>query len=300
MPIICEDLAQCGVVLIPPSAPEYPQLVAEILNRLRSRPKGGPPVDDETIAFDSEHDNEASAVLLNQAARAIVSIAYIWHVRLADRDGRVVTHSFLPGTNASVLLPFQLNDRIKKFDYYWRTIFPGSKRFIRFDGQILGDNTDVRPPEPDELWHGGFFGFGGGKEREGKEPVKLTLDGIFFEDGGFAGPDRLGAWEQTVSAAETYLEVATLAREAQRSGVLPADFFFRIRSLTGQPEEGRLPPPPPPGPDVGRRNPRLLRERERSMVGWQVLQMRKHMSDEAVIEHVAHWSDIFVPKFHKL
>jgi len=300
MSIVCEDLAQYGVVLIPPSAPEFDALVLNISNRLASRPRGGPPVDDEPFAFGSEDNRKASALLLNQANRAIVSIAYIWHVRLAHRDGRVVTHSCLPGTNASVLLPFELNDRVKKFDYYWKTIFPGSKRLIQFGGQMLGDNTDVRPPEPGELWHGGFVSWGGGKECEGRKPVKLTLDGIFFEDGGFAAPDRLGAWEQTVSAAEAYLEVAALAREAQRSGMPPADFFLRMRTLTGQPEEGRLPAPPPPGPSVGPCDPAPLRERERGMVGWRALQMRAHMSDETAIENIANWSDNLVPRFHKL
>jgi hypothetical protein len=300
MSIICEDLAQHGVFLIPPSAPEYQELVADILSRLEARPKGGPPIDNQTIAFNSERDRDASAVLLNRASRAIASVAYIWHVRLAHRGDEVVAFSVSPGTNPSVLLPFELNERTKKFDYFWRTIFPGSKRLIRFDGSIVGDNTDVRPPEQDELWHGGFFGFGGGTNREGKEPVTLTLDGIFFEDGGFAGPDRLGSWEQIVSAAETYLAAAALARGTQRSGMTATDLFLRIRTLTGQPENGRLPPPPPPAPFGGRRDPESLRECERRLVGWQIQEMRTQVGDNAAMERIAKWSEMPLPNFHKL
>jgi hypothetical protein len=295
MPISCEDLAQYGICLVPPSAPEYQPLVADIVNRLRSRPNGSPPVHDEASSFSSGHD-DTSVVLLNRSSRAIASVAYIWHVRLSNRNGRVVTHSYSPGTNASVLLPFCLNKLISKHRYYWHAIFPGSKRLVRFNGSILGDNTDTRPPEPDELWHGGFFSSSSVDRTEG-EPVKLSLDGVFFEDGGFAGPDQLGSWEQTVSAAETYLELGALAREARHSGMSADEFFRTVRDVTGQPEQGRLPPPPPPGLD---RASGPLREFERSMVGWRVLHMRERLHDDVVIERVAEWSDAVIPKFHKL
>ena len=66
------------------------------------------------------------------------------------------------------------------------------------DGSSFGDNTDVKPPAADELWHGSFVRiYGDGSGSHESQPVKLTLDGIFFVDGGFAGPNRLGAWEQT-------------------------------------------------------------------------------------------------------
>jgi hypothetical protein len=291
MPITCRGLEEHGVVLIPPSAPEYPELVEDILTRTRARAKGGPPADEDDLAFSPD----GSVVLRNLGSKAIVSIAYIWDVRLHP-DGRVVTHSVMPGTNPSVLLPFGLRERVIKFDRYWKMIFPGSKRLIRFEGSMLGDNTDVRPPEVDELWHGSFFGFGGHIQRAGRQPLRLTLDGVFFEDGGFAGADELGIYEQTVSAAETFLELAQLARKARQIGMSPTEFLHQVCALTGQSEGGRLPPPPPPGPHRSG----SLRERERAIVGFQVLQMRTSLGDEALIEQVANWGDLPVPAFHKL
>ncbi len=129
MPILCEDLARYGVCLVAPSAPEYQSLIADIVNRLHSRPKGGPPVGDESLAFTSKHDDDdASAVLLNRADRAIASIAYIWHVRLTN--GHVGAQAYSPGTNASVLLPFELNQTRKKFNYYWQPFFLGRSAFF--------------------------------------------------------------------------------------------------------------------------------------------------------------------------
>ncbi len=127
--------------------------------------------------------------------------------------------------------------------------------------------------------------------------MKLTLDGVFFEDGGFAGPNQLGSWEETIAAAEIYVELGALGREAQCSGTAPAEFFRKVRVLTGQPDDDRLPPPPPPGLP---RHSEKLREYERRFGGWRVLRMRERLSDEVVIERVAEWSDVAFPKYHKL
>ncbi len=126
MPLICEDLADYGVVLIPPSKTEYFDLLVDIEHRLRMRPKGSPPIDEETLSRISEHDRR-SAILLNRSQLAIASLAYIWWFR--GMHGRTVPHSSTPGSNASVLLPFGLDERAMKFngfleyDFLWLQAF---------------------------------------------------------------------------------------------------------------------------------------------------------------------------------
>jgi len=71
-------------------------------------------------------------------------------------------------------------------------------------------------------------------------------------------------YEQTVSAAEAFLEVAQLARNTRQTGMSPTAFLDEVRTLTGQSEGGRLPPPPPPGPHPAG----SLRKRERANVGF--------------------------------
>ncbi len=161
------------------------------------------------------------------------------------------------------------------------------------DGPVLGDNTDVRPPSADELWHGGFF-YVGGLDVNTDEPLKVTLDGVFFVDGGFAGPNLLGSWEQTVFAAEAHLACAALARVNSQSA---SAFFLQVRQLTGATDERSFPAPPPPSaaPD-----PEAIRKRELQIVGCNVLGFRQRVGDEAVIAGVAGWADAPVPKFHKL
>lgn len=292
MPLVCEDLAQYGVVLLPPSTVEYFELLADIEQRLRTRPKGSPPVDDAILSRISEHDTSGSGILLNKAKVAIASMAYQW--------SNIIT--VLPGTNPSVLLPFGLNGRTRKFDAFWNTVFPGSKRLMTCDGFTSGDNTDVRPPAPDELSQGGgWSGVRHGPPRHGLKAVKLTLDGVFFVDGGFAGPDRLGSWEQTVFAADAYAACAALAQKARSKGTPAAEFFAQVSAFTGQTDDRRMPPPPPPrSAESGPVDPEPIRQRELQMVGWRSLQMRKSLGDEAAMTRMEAWADAPVPKFHKL
>ncbi len=292
MALACEDLAGYGVALIPPPEAEYFELLADIEHRRQNRPRGAPPVPDK------DNTASASAILVNRWPVAIASVAYIWTFR--RENGRTSTHSFSPGTNPSVLLPFGLDERLRAIHAFWHTIFPGSKRLMTSDGSLLGDNTDVKSPAANELWHGGFSGFGGGRSgrNEVLEPLKLTLDGVFFVDGGFAGPNQLGSWESTVSSAEAHLELAALTRGARSKGTSPDEFFMQIQTLVGLTDIDRIPHHPrPPGlaPD-----PDAIRQRERQMVAWNLFQMRKTQTDEAIMARVEAGADAPVPKFHRL
>lgn len=295
MPLICEDLARYGVVLIPPSTDNYFKLLADIERRLQVRTKGAPPLEEGTLSRISGHDTRGSAILLNNSTVAIASLAYFWSFR--TEEGGIVSHRFLPGTNPSVLLPFCLDDRIAKFESFWNTIFPGSKRLMSSDGHRYGDNTDVRSPREDELWHGGFFGASGGSRNDQIEAVRLTLDGVFFTDGGFAGANRLGVWEHTSFAAEAYLACARLAREAHERGTPPSAFFVQVNELTGYEDAA---PPPPPGSPSGPPDLDLIRKREQWTVGELVTWTRKRLGDEGAIASIAVWSDVPAPRLHWL
>jgi hypothetical protein len=276
MALVCEDLASYGVVLVPPSTPEYFNLLAVIKHGI------------------SEHETNTSAILLNRAQVAIASIAFIWS--FSRRNGRLSPHRFLPGTNPSVLLPFGVDNRSQKIHAFWNTIFPGSKRLMTCSGSSFGDNTDVRPPAADELWHRTFVSMGGGSDSDGSEPVKLTLDGVFFVDGGFVGPNHLWSWEYTVFAAEAYLNCASLAQEARRQGTPPAEFFAKVQTLTGQMDE-RM-PPPLHSPNLESVEP--IRLYELQLAGCRVFDMRKRLGDEAAIGAIEAWANAPVPRFYRL
>jgi len=289
MAVVCEDLAQYGVALIPPSTEEYFALLADIEQRLQNRPKGGPPLEEGAVSRIAEHDTTGSAILVNRAPVAIASVAYVWTFRV--KDGRETSARHRPGPTRA-LLPYGGDNRLPKFDLYWNTIFSGSKRLMTAEGRMYGDNTDVRPPDPDEVWYGGFMISSGSAWAGPSVPVKLTLDGVFFIDGGFAGPDRLATWEETVFARETYLSCAKLAREATDPGA----FFTQVRELTGFVDDQA---PPPPGP-LSAPDLELLRGSALWTVGQTVFWLRKYRGDEAAMKAVASWPDVPAPTLHKL
>jgi hypothetical protein len=90
---------------------------------------------------------------------------------------------------------------------YWQTVLPGSKRYLG-GGQMIVDDSDVRPPQGDDVWKGavvGGYGSGGSHTQKPAQRVTLAMDGVFFADGQFAGPNRGMLWEQVVSQAEAVL-----------------------------------------------------------------------------------------------
>jgi hypothetical protein len=63
----------------------------------------------------------------------------------------------------NLLLPFELPSEMKAAMKYRWAILPGSKRYNTNAGEVIGDNTDVRPPSAGEIWQGGVVsGFGVG------------------------------------------------------------------------------------------------------------------------------------------
>jgi hypothetical protein len=308
MALFCEDLSAYGVVLIPPGSQQYFDLLADIELRLQNRPQGSPPLLPNTLSRIGEHDTSGSAILVNRAKVAIANLAYFWSFRLSN--GRVVTSSYRQGAGPSILLPFLQHERIKKFDAYWNRIFPGSKRLIIFEGGIYGDNTDVRPPAPDELSAGGGFSLGRGGGGNNGEPFKLTLDGVFFIDGGFAGPNQLGSWDHLIAAREAYLSASALARSAPQTPAGRADFFARMDKLSGLDADPRreipsalapLPPRPPRPPSRASGPDReSIREYEQQSVARTALRMRNGQGDAAAITAIAAWQDMPSPEPHRL
>jgi hypothetical protein len=70
MEFLCEDLRQFGVELIPPSAPEYDALRADIRWRFDDPVEGSPPIPDRMRGRIDDADRETSAILVTAAKTA--------------------------------------------------------------------------------------------------------------------------------------------------------------------------------------------------------------------------------------
>jgi hypothetical protein len=311
----CEDLPRYGVVLLPPSSPEYAGLLADIQNRLANPVAGSAPQ-----APDFEDRSAPTMILCNRSQTAIAAVSWIWKFELDT--GRSTSSSVSAAGVPSVLAPFGLDERMRKLYGYWQVILPGSKRGIR-GSSMFGDNTDVRPPHPDELWKGGGFGVGGGS-RGPLGPLKsvtLALDGVFFRDGGFAGPDTLNTFDRLTAQVDAYLQVAKIARDGHNQGVTPAMIITQIEVVTG-PDRGPAPPPPPgplrPGtvvkpievvtdPDRGPAPPPpqgirgdLRQDKLRNLARQIAMMRRQGMGDDQVVYSLMSWTETPLPNFHKL
>jgi hypothetical protein len=200
----CEDLSGYGVVLVPPSSPEYAAFLTDIQNRIANPIPGSAPP-----AHDFEDPSAPTVILCNRSQTGIAALSWIWKFELDT--GRTARSSVSAGGVPSVLAPFGLDERMRKLYGYWHGILPGSKRGIR-GSRMFGDNADVRPPQPDEAWKGGGYGVGGGS-RDPRGPLKsvtVALDGVIFLDGGFAGPDTLYNFDRMTSNVDAHLQVARI------------------------------------------------------------------------------------------
>lgn len=250
---------------------------------------GLPPVPDAMRPRFLPEDRNTSAMLVNRSPHGIAAMQQIWTLQYAD--GRTSTGSIGPGANPSILLPFGLSEKVLKRLSYWNVILPGSKRYLNANGQQAGDNRDVRPPRPDELWNGGFGMAGGGGSRSYAAPlakVTVSLDGLFFDDGGFLGPDQKGLWEQIVTSAELHLELAAIAKQMRQEEASLRGILDEIEAITGP----ATPPPPPRG--VGFRQQALNR------LAWTISTLRQQRGEEAAVDLVISWAEQRLPHFRRL
>jgi len=294
----CEDLPQHGVVLVPPSSPDYDPLLADILRRGDHLP-GGPPIPESMRAQFSEQHRDISAILLNRSPNSIAAIQQAWTFQ--ERTGRTYTRFVRVGSNPAVLLPFGIPENLQKLYGYWHVILPGSKRYLNANGEQLGDNSDVRPPAPDEIWTGGVVGGrgGAGRNRGAMDKVTLTLDGVFFTDGGFAGPNRRSLWEEIVYAAEAHIRVANMARRGHERGRAAEEIIAEIETITGPatPLSGH---PRIHRPPSGFSDPEVYRQSALEKIAWQIGRVRMSQGDARTVDVVMGWFDAYVPNFHKL
>jgi len=241
---LCEDLPQHGLLLVPPSSEDYDRLLADIQRRVDGPVEGSPPYPEQLRPRVAPEDRSTSAILLNRSPKVIAGLQVVW--RFETTTGRSFRHSRGMLSPRGVMLTFEGRTQSSlKLLTYWHTIFPGSKRYLGESGMV-GDNTDVRLPAEDEKWRGGMIGGGGGGGGASRDPIRLVtlvLDGVFFLDGEFVGPDGEKIFEQTVAEVEARRIVSRIAKDGHHRGLSPAEIFAEIEKTTGvAPERPPVPP----------------------------------------------------------
>jgi hypothetical protein len=291
---LCEDLPKHGLVLVPPASEDYDSLLSDIQRRLADPIDGSPPFPERLRPRIPPEDRPISAILLNRSSKTIAALQVVW--RFETETGRSYRHSQGMLSPRGLLLRFGRSDDAQfKLYGYWHTVLHGSKRY-------LGDNTDVRPPAPDEKWRGGMIGGtgrGGGNSRDPVRQVTLVLDGVFFLDGEFVGPNAERLFEQTVADAEAHLIVARITREGHNEGLRPGEILAQIERAAG--------PAPERAPmDLAFLNPGASQEEFRraalQTIAFQLAMGRRFPEapdEERTVFMVMGWNDTVLPHFRK-
>lgn len=213
METICRGLAEFGLPLIPPEAPEFGALVHDI----ESRP--------EPFEEWPPHDLLAAAVLLNRTGQAIILVSFDW--RYTTEDG--ATHSSHCSNLGSGAQLDVLCGRAKAVRDLCQFILPGSKRLITEQG-MLGNNLDVLGEDEAGRAGGLHGGGGGGRAHLGsnRNPIvkaELALDAAVLEDGLCVGPDEGGLFESLRESLEQVRNTAGEAAAALHDGASEGRIF---------------------------------------------------------------------------
>jgi hypothetical protein len=123
--------------------------------------------------------------------------------------------------------------------------------------------------------------------------VTLILDGIFFADGEFAGPNQLQLFDLVVQGTEIYRDVAETALQLVKSGRDAETILTAIEKLTGP---SRVAIPPPPG---SQSPPEVFREQARAFIAWTMSCIRKQLGDSKAVSMLAGWADDDLPQYRR-
>ncbi len=285
----CESLRDAGLVLVPPSSPDYNSLLKDIQERLDhpspevlAIPVQLRPFIVGTI---SPEKRATSAILLNNSGKSIAALELVW--RYEDTNGQIYNDAWANTFGKSVLLPFNGETSSLRTRAYWNTILPGSKRYLG-ERETAGDNTDVRKPAPDEFWNdaGGTGGSDAQRQVTSVKSITLAIDGVFFSDGEFVGPNQFGLWESVTEEAKLRMTVARAAHNGLSSGIPAAEILdVVVYKIVERP----LMPRPSQEADAT-----LQRT-----VAREIQELRQTLGDEAAVKSLAAKANTKLPDFRK-
>jgi hypothetical protein len=296
MEFFCEDLRDAGIVLVPPSSPEYGPLLTNLEQRSSCPPLSALPSASSELMAPLNRQDPTAAVLLNQSGKAIAAWTLVW--RYEEFQGRKYSSSYTMGSRQvpSLLLPFGMQEAQRKSASYWEVILPGSARYVS-GGDMFGDNTDVRLPTTEERRNEGGIGSGGSrrdpKPIDQMKYVTLAVDGMFFSDGEFVGPNQHHLFENVACWAEAHHEVAVVAHGERERGADACRILASVAELTGPADDGAVLHHEVKGNLEG------LRHDAKSRIAWAISAMQKMWGDEAAASMLVSWADGSLPQYRR-
>lgn len=252
----------------------------------------GPPFPREPIPDDLTF----SAILVNHSEKPVAALAIKWDFE--ETGGQRYSHQSVNTLGRQFLVPPGIPADRAGIPGFWNTILPGSKRLL-IESKIFGDNTDVRAPRSDEVWRGGGIG-SSGRSRRSADParfqsVELVLDGVFFSDGEFLGPNEMHLWEDVFYESQVKLEAARIAAKGEGNARSAEEIVREVNRYTG-------PPPDPGTPPVSSREmvtTEDFRKWHRSQLARQISFVAEHQGDDGVVKMLLSWLETPSPELRR-
>jgi len=122
----------------------------------------------------------------------------------------------------------------------------------------------------------------------------LALDGVFFTNGGFVGPNKGMLWDQVVSEADATMQVAQVARAGHFEGLAPEHIFAKIEEVTGPAPDRGMAMAPGRNADA-----EAWRRYALAKLATQIARMRQGQGDERAIYTLSDWAATELPKFRR-
>jgi hypothetical protein len=211
-----KDFPEQGVQLIGPSNPSFAKL-AQLVTSDELSGTAVPPV-----------------FLQNTSKHSIVGYRITWacidKAGIADvRDkSKIISYVFLHGDKA---------ERIQAMAGDVGVMEPNSTWFISLDGPTRRvQDTGAEPG-----WMPGSYTTPKISEKYSK--LTISVDGVFFDDGTFVGPDTTGFFNEAQYEIDARYEILNQVESDLKSGVRVEDVFTKLEQIAGQamPELPELP-----------------------------------------------------------
>jgi hypothetical protein len=116
----CEDLAEHGLPLVPPSSDEYKALLSDIRQRTEAAKPGFQPMPNPFRNPIPEKDRETAAILLNRSGQGISAMRFVWRFESGPDQWSIRSGTILPG------LP-------QTFPQNWPVRFPTTWDYARIE-----------------------------------------------------------------------------------------------------------------------------------------------------------------------
>jgi len=153
----------------------------------------------------------------NSGHKPVLAYALKWELR--DQDGRLITSNTIGYSELGLLM----GDEIPKDVKHTNTIEPGAMRCFSWDSQIEQDAVEAvgatgMSSRPLPTVEGGSSILA--SKLSQATNVSVSVDGVFFEDGTFVGPNTTGYFEQIQAMLNARVDLLREIAVASKKGNL--------------------------------------------------------------------------------